>query len=86
MELHNILYLLYICININEILSEVSHKHIISLHVRITIFYGYIKNHAFCSENETVWSFIGVYKVMYLWVRDCCECFVDKYTHALAAQ
>ena len=22
----------------------------------------------------------------YLWVRDCCECFVYKYTHALAAQ
>ena len=22
----------------------------------------------------------------YLWVRDCCECFVYKYTHVLAAQ
>ena len=25
-------------------------------------------------------------RVHYLWVRDCCECFVYKYTHALAAQ
>ncbi len=28
----------------------------------------------------------NVSSVHYLWVRDCCKCFVEKYTHALAAQ
>ncbi len=37
-------------------------------------------------RQETARSLIGYKPMFYLWVRDCCECFVDKYTHALAAQ
>ena len=67
------IYLLW-HINTNEILGELSHESMISSLVKITCYfhmwkdhhcYGYIINHAFCSQkkylSEMIWNFIGVY-------------------------